>query len=598
MKQKLELTWIGKGDNPRLEPRILLPTATHGDASSGNMLIHGDNLLALKALEQDYAGKVKCIYIDPPYNTGNAFEHYDDGVEHSVWLNLMHARLVLLRSLLSKDGVIFVQIDDAEMAYLKVMMDEVFGRSNFINTVSVNMKNIAGASGGGEDKKLKKNVEYIHVYTKNYVEFSSFKSAYDYIPIHKLVESYREQGKSWKYTSVLVNPGEKNYIGSTVDGAGDEIKIFERLNPVFKSINQLIKEEKLTEKEVYKKYSKDCFQTAMPQSSIRPRVMEKVSDLNHVGDFYSIEYVPRSGKNKGMMYEQFYKGNSFRLLAWLKDVSEIKEGVLCKKELQGTYWDFTGETKNLTKEGSVQFPNGKKPEKLVSRCIKMATKPGDLVLDSFLGSGTTAAVAHKMNRRWIGIELGDHAQTHCVPRLQKVVNGEDAGGITKAVNWQGGGGFTVYELAPTLIVRDEYGIEVINPKYNPAMLAHAMAKHEGFNYAPDAQMYWKQGQSTENAYIYTTTQMLTVEKLDRIHEQMTETESLVICAGAFQTACRTRYPNITLKKIPKAVLGRCEFGKEDYSLNVEEIPGANSIDDAMTPADDAPTQTDLFSQAA
>ena len=157
--QKLELTWIGKGDEPKLEPRILVENSeySYGDPDSENMLIHGDNLLALKALEQDYTGKVKCIYIDPPYNTGNAFEHYDDGVEHSVWLNLMNQRLVILKSLLRDDGAIFVQIDDEEAAYLKVLMDEVFGRHNFINTVSVNMKNIAGASGGGEDKKLKKN---------------------------------------------------------------------------------------------------------------------------------------------------------------------------------------------------------------------------------------------------------------------------------------------------------------------------------------------------------------------------------------------------------------------------------------------------------
>ena len=188
-KQKLELTWIGKDREVNLEPRILVevPEKSYGDKNSENMLIHGDNLLALKALEQDYTGKIKCIYIDPPYNTGSAFEHYDDNVEHSTWLTLMRERLIILRNLLSEEGCIFVQIDDNEQAYLKVLMDEIFGRQNFVNMVSVNMKNIAGASGGGEDKKLKKNIEYMHVYAKNYEELPLFKNAYDYIPISEPV---------------------------------------------------------------------------------------------------------------------------------------------------------------------------------------------------------------------------------------------------------------------------------------------------------------------------------------------------------------------------------------------------------------------------
>ena len=396
---KLELTWIGKGEEPKLEPRILIenPEFNYGDPKSENMLIHGDNLLALKALEQDFTGKIKCIYIDPPYNTGNAFEHYDDGVEHSLWLSLMNQRLQFLKKLLSNDGVIFIQIDDEESAYLKVLMDEVFGRQNFINTISVNMKNIAGASGGGEDTRLKKNIEYIHIYCKNY-SLISFENVYDLKPIDKVVAEYRENDKSWKYTTVLYYEGDKEYLTSTVDGDGNEIKIFKRLNPVFKSINQLITEERLSEAEAYLKYASKLFQTAMPQSSIRPRVMEKVYEIGNPCDFYSIEYVPKTGRNKGKVYEQFYKGESFRLLAWLRDVSEEIDGVLYKKELQGTYWDFAGETKNLTKEGNVSFPNGKKPESLIKRIIEMSTNEGDIVLDSFLGSGTTCAVAHKLKR--------------------------------------------------------------------------------------------------------------------------------------------------------------------------------------------------------
>jgi len=426
---------------------------SYGDKDSGNLLIQGDNLHALKALLPYYRGQVKCIVIDPPYNTKSAFEHYQDSLEHSQWLDMIFPRLQLLRDLLSEEGSIWVTIDDNEAHYLKVIMDEIFGRGNYINTVSVNMKNIAGASGGGEDKRLKKNIEYVHAYAKNYSVLPLFKSSYDYIPIIELVESYREEGKSWKYTSVLVHEGDKKYIGSTVDGDGGEIKIFQRKNPIIKSINQIIKEEKISEEQAYTKYAKKIFQTAMPQSSIRPRVMEKVSELGSIEDLHSIEYVPRSGKNKDRVYEQFYKGDAFRLFAWLEDVSEEINGVLYKKELQGTYWNYASDTKNLTKEGNVQFQNGKKPEALIRRIIEMTTEPGDLVLDSFLGSGTTAAVAHKMNRRYIGIEMGEHAKTHCAARLKQVINGEQ-GGISKAVNWQGGGGFCFYKLGAALFAAD------------------------------------------------------------------------------------------------------------------------------------------------
>lgn len=583
--QKLELTWVGKYDEQQpLEPRILIenPEYSYGEVETGvlpngkpwkgNMLIHGDNLLALKALEQDYAGQVKCIYIDPPYNTGNAFEHYDDGVEHSIWLSLMRERLVLLRALLSEEGSIWIQIDDEEQAYLKVLCDEVFGRNNFVNMISVNMKNIAGASGGGEDKRLKKNCEYILVYAKNYLQLPIFSGAFDYEEISELVARYKRENISWKYSTAIVNRGDKEYIGSTVDGDGNEIKIFRRNGYVIKSINQITKDEKISEKEAYKKYAKSIFQTAMPQSSIRPRVMAKVAELGTSGDLFSIEYVPKTGRNKGVVYEQFYKGDTFRLFAWLSDVSEEIDGQLYKKTLQGTYWDYTAGTKNLTKEGSVEFPNGKKPEALIERIFNMATTQGDIVLDSFLGSGTTAAVAQKMGRRYIGVEMGNHAYTHCAVRLKKVIDGTDQGGISKAQNWKGGGGFRFYELAPSLLKEDKFGNLVINKEYNADMLAAAMAKQEGFTYEPSAEHYWKQGYSHESDYIYTTTQFMTVEGLAAIAEQMKEGESLLVCCTAFQKECRNAFPNITIKKIPQMLLGRCEFAHDDYSLNIVELP--------------------------
>lgn len=571
--QRLELTWIGKGEDPAIEPRILLhdPSKDYGDPSAENMLIHGDNLLALKALEQQYAGQVKCIYIDPPYNTGSAFDHYDDNLEHSTWLQLMKSRLEILKNLLSSKGSIFVQIDDEEYAYLKVLMDEVFGRSNYINTISVLMKNIAGASGGGEDKRLKKNIEYIVIYAKDYSEIEPFTPVYSYSPISKLVEEYREEGKSWKYTTALVNPGEKVYVGSTVDGDGNEIQIFRRDNYVTKSINALVREEGLTENQVYQKYAKCIFQTAMPQSSIRPRVMQKVQEIGMDGDLYSIEYVPKTGRNKGVIYEQFYKGENFRLFAWLKDVAVEMDGQLCKKDLQGTYWDFVGETKNLTKEGNVEFPNGKKAERLIERVLTLATQKGDLVLDSFLGSGTTAAVAHKMGRRYIGIELGDHCYTHCKPRLDRVIDGEQ-GGISKAVNWYGGGGYKFYELAPTLIVKDKYGNPVFSEQYSPEMLVAAVAKINGYHYAPDSETFWKQGFCQDNSFIYVTTQYLTGEVLDGIAAEVGAFENLLICAPAFDTGLNKRYENITVRKIPQSVLDKCQYGVDNYNLNIIDPP--------------------------
>jgi adenine-specific DNA-methyltransferase len=573
-QQKLELTWIGKGEEPTLEPRILIenPEYSYGDPDTENLLIHGDNLLALKALEQDYAGKVKCIYIDPPYNTGNAFEHYDDGIEHSIWLDLMHQRLELLKNLLSNDGTIFIQIDDEEAAYLKVLMDEVFGRQNFINTVSINMKNVAGASGGGEDKKLKKNIEYIHIYAKNYNTLPSFQGVYDYIPISELVEQYRNIGKSWKYTSVLWYEGNKNYIGSTVDGDGNEIKIYLREQPIFKSINQIIKEEDITEKEAYYKYANKIFEAKDAQSSIRQRIINARDTFSIKEDLISIEYVPKTGKNKGKLYEQFYKGEKCRLLAWLRDIGESIDGVLYKKNRLGTYWDATSTINNLNKEGGVNFPNGKKPESLISRILEMTTKPGDFVLDSFLGSGTTAATAQKMGRKFIGIEMGDQAYSHCKVRLEKVTDGEDTGGITKAVNWQGGSGFKFYELAPSLLNKDKYDNWVISKEYNPNMLAAAMAKQEGFSYAPNKETYWKQGYSAEQDFIFTTTQFVTVELLDQLQDQLLEGESLLICAKKFQPECNNKFKNIVLKKIPKMLLGKCEFGKDDYNLNIINPP--------------------------
>ena len=338
---RLELTWVGKYDEPVVEPRILLEDKdkSYGNLHSKNMLIHGDNLIALQALQQDFSGKIKCIYIDPPYNTGSAFDYYDDNLEHSIWLSLMKKRLVLLRELLSEDGTIWIQIDDEEQAYLKVLCDEVFGRGNFVNMISVNMKNIAGASGGGEDKRLKKNCEYILIYAKDYSLLPLFNGPYVYTEMSELIQQYFDEGKSWKYTSVLVNPGEKKYIGSTVDGDGNEIKVFRRIGVEMLSVNQLAKREGLTLKEAYQKYGISVFRTTNAQTSIRTRIINYRRENAITDQVLSIEYVPRTGKNRGKIYEQFYKDDVCNLFVWLRDTSEVIDGELYKKDLQGTYWE-------------------------------------------------------------------------------------------------------------------------------------------------------------------------------------------------------------------------------------------------------------------
>ncbi|WP_204352507.1 site-specific DNA-methyltransferase [Aggregatibacter kilianii] len=443
------LNWAGKSEAYRVLQEQTHKTLTpqplesvNFDASQ-NIFIEGENLDVLKVLQKSYFNSIKMIYIDPPYNTGNDFVYNDNfrqdlkdyqeqsgeldeegklklafkknnkenGHFHSKWLNMMLPRLHLAKNLLKEDGVIFISIDDNEQAQLKLLCDEVFGEENFVNSIAINMKNIAGASGGGEDKRLKKNVEILLVYVKSYENFKGFKNVYEYIEISDLVEEYKKIGKSWKYTSVLVDDGKANYVCSTVDGDGNEIKIYSRENYEIKSVSELSKLENLPETEVYKKYASKIFQTAMPQSSIRPRVMRAISELGIKSELFSIKYVPRSGKNKGIVYEQFYKGDSFRLFAWLRDVSEEINGVLYKKEMQGTYWDFVSETKNLTKEGNIPFPNGKKPVALLKRLLEMQDDKDCLILDFFCGSGTTAHSVMALNsqdqgkRKYICVQL-------------------------------------------------------------------------------------------------------------------------------------------------------------------------------------------------
>lgn len=568
-KQKLELTWIGKDREVNLEPRILVevPEKSYGDKNSENMLIHGDNLLALKALEQDFTEKIKCIYIDPPYNTGSAFEHYDDNVEHSKWLSLMKQRLEILKNLLSNEGCIFVQIDDNEQAYLKVMMDEIFGRQNFVNCIAVKMSEASGVKMAHTDKRLPKLKEYILFYKKSEIPVLSPEK----IPLENWNNEYKHiltnisDEDIYKLKSIICKNGNSENDIKDCNEILKKAKI-ETLTNYFLKNN--IPQNKQTEWKFQNAYkiiqavgSSSVFNLAKTQPKLEQDIAAALS-------------------NTGLVY--LYKVN-FDINAKQPRVQVIfaDDNLL---QNPGDFWQDIKTTGAVANEGGVLFPNSKKPELLIKKILTMVTNEGDIVLDSFLGSGTTAAVAHKMGRKWIGIELGDHCYTHCEPRLQKVVDGTDQGGISKAVNWKGGGGYKFYELAPSLLKKDEFDNWIIEPKYDAEMLAEAMAKHEGYKFSPDEANIYKQGKSTEKDFIFTTTQFLSVELLNKIHDKFEEDESLLICATHFEEGVGSAYSNITVKKIPQMLLDRCEFGKLEYNLNILEEA---QPEDFESPEDDS-----------
>ena len=555
-KQKLELTWIGKHKRPKLEPRILLEdaeksyharTRTENDLFD-NRLIFGDNLLALKALEQEFTGKVKCVFIDPPYNTGSAFSHYDDGLEHSIWLGLMRDRLEIIRRLLADDGSLWITIDDNEAHYLKVLCDEVFGRGNFVaNCIWQKKYTIAN-----DAKWLSNNHDHILVYAKNRELWKPNKL----LRTEEMNSRYKNPDNHpkgpWKATPLHAKSGSsssKNFSFTFKNGIvwSPPIGTFSRFSE--ETLRRMDENNEIW-------FGKD--------GKSLPAKKTFLSDLSN------------EGTPSPTLWLHMETGNNH----------EARE-----------------EIKKFNLEDPFATP---KPEKLLERIIHLATNPGDLVLDSFAGSGTTGAVAHKMGRRWIMVELGEHCHTHIIPRLQKVIDGDDPGGISKAVNWRGGGGFRYFRLAPTLIVNDKWGNPIINPDYNPEMLAEALSKLEGFRYQPAQDIWWQHGRSSENDFIYVTTQNLSLVQLQALAEEVGPERSLLVCCSAWRgiTAEESlkRFPNLTLKKIPKMILARCEWGHDDYSLNVKNLPLA-----APEPEEKAATpgrgrqrderQADLFAES-
>ena len=556
MKQKLELTWIGKETRPKLEPRILLEEpeksyhakrrVTDNDIFD-NRLIFGDNLLALKALEAEFAGKVKCVFIDPPYNTGSAFTHYDDGVEHSIWLSLMRDRLEIIRRLLSEDGSLWITIDDNEAHYLKVLCDEIFGRANFVANIVWQKTHT---------RENRTDISTVHdnvlVFAINRVRWKAIRNP---LPASEAqVERYTNPDSDPR------GPWASLPAHAKAEKGRRQAQFFTITTPSGRRIDPPPGRCWL--------YTEDRFR-------------EMVAD-NRIWFGADGGNAPRVKK--------------FR--------SEVQVGLV-----PSTIWPYTevGTTGSAKAQLVSLFPgetpfSTPKPEQLIGRVVEIATNPGDLVLDSFAGSGTTGAVAHKMGRRWIMVELGEHCHTHIIPRLQKVIDGEDAGGITEAVGWKGGGGFRYYRLAPSLLEKDKWGNWVINGNYNAAMLAEALCKLEGFTYAPSDSVYWQHGRSTERDFVYVTTARLTHEQLQQLSDEVGPERTLLVLCTAFR-AKADRFPNLTVKKIPKQVLSRCEWGHDDYSLRVENLPEAPSpapIDTvpATRRSRSAPGQAALFDEEA
>ncbi|MCX7166459.1 MAG: site-specific DNA-methyltransferase [Rhodocyclales bacterium] len=419
------LDWVNKAQATQVAaavPYHLLEfQSAHGDGNAENLLIQGDNLLALKALLPFYRGQVKCIYIDPPYNTQSAFEHYDDKLEHSQWLSMMHPRLVLLRDLLAEDGTIWVSIDDREAHYLKVLMDEVFGRTSFISSVVW----IKTSSVHNNAEFFSSMNDTIHVFAKS-LSLCKFRriprserNASDY------TNPDSDSRGAWASSPLHVSltSGQR---GAQFARTGTSSGLFPIVNPHGETIWP-------------------------PKGRAWAYATETIASFQNDNRIWW----GADGRNQPRLKRFF---------------SELKEGVVPTTvwghEDVGHNQEAKKETAALLLDEDTDLFSTPKPERLIQRILHIATNPNDLVLDSFLGSGTTAAVAHKMNRRWIGIEMGEHAVTHCLPRLEKVGAGE-TGGISAAVGWQGGGGFRFHRLGEAVFDADGG----INPAVRFASLA-------------------------------------------------------------------------------------------------------------------------------
>ncbi len=438
-----DFTWVGKRAalqeaaapiNKTLRP---CPEESVDWEHTQNLYIEGDNLEVLKLLQNSYMGKVKMIYIDPPYNTGNDFlyndnttcsiEEYEisegnfdesgnrfrknlntDGRFHSKWCSNIYARLMIARTLLTEDGAIFISIDDSELQNLIKICNEVFGESNYLNTISVKAKSSSGASGGGEDRKLKKNIEYILVYVKSQ-SFSAFNNAYNITPLEKYIQERKDAGKNFAYTSVLVNSGTEEYLTTVKDGQGEDIKLYKVTGYETKSVSELSRQMGISQMEVYNRFIDKIFTLENAQTSIRDRVLNGAGSED---DYIIAKYKPISGRNKGILTSVGFMGRTKRLVSFLNVLCEVKDGKVYKKDKVGTLWDDLSWS-SLHTEACVPYPNAQKPLGLLQRLIEMQTEDDSIILDFYAGSCTTAHASiiknnlDKGNRRFIVVQIDE-----------------------------------------------------------------------------------------------------------------------------------------------------------------------------------------------
>jgi adenine-specific DNA-methyltransferase len=449
--------------------------------------------------------------------------------------------LEIIRRLLCEDGSLWITIDDNEAHYLKILCDEVFGRLNFVA-----------------------NIVWEKVYTPK-SNSRGLSSDHDHILVFSKTPRWLESG--WNML-----PRNEDQQGRFRNPDNDP-------DGPWRTYPLDVRTEDSARREKYR------YEVTLPSG-------RKVK--------------PSPGRHWALPKEDFERQHALGEIYFGKDgdamptkkiyLKNAKPGVIAR-----TWWTYkeVGGNQDAKREILALFGDSgfitPKPEALLHRILTLATNPGDLVLDSFAGSGTTGAVAHKMGRRWIMVELGEHCHTHIIPRLKKVIDGEDKGGVTEAVGWQGGGGFRYFKLAPSLLETDKWGREVISKAYNAEMLAEALCKIEGFTYAPSDAVYWQHGHSTERDFIYVTTQTLGAEQLQQLSEEVGPDRSLLVLCSAFR-GNMDRWPNLTVKKIPNHIRSRCEWGHDDYSLNVENLPKAPSRPEPEAPArvKAAAGQPDLF----
>ena len=424
---------------------------TPGGFDSENLYIEGDNLEVLKLLQETYLGKIKMIYIDPPYNTGNDFVYEDDfaqsteeylansgqfddggnrlvantennGRFHTDWLNMIYPRLRIAKDLLTPDGVIFISIDDNELENLKKICDEIFGASNFVNIISLKTKDSSGASGGGEDRRLKKNIEFVLCYAKG--DFTGFKELYRPVEIGQFLSEMEASNRSFKYTTVFTNFGKKEYVKTIKDGSGQDMIIYKHTGYETKSLKKISQEENCSIIDVFYRYLDRICTTENAQTSIRTRI--KKATMGDDG-LFSVEYMPISGRNKNKLTTIYFVGEQKRLVSWF-DVLCIKEnGIIYKKEKVGTFWSGFN-WNNVAREGGVPYPNGKKAVAFVEQLCKVGTTvdEDDIVLDFFSGSATTAHAVMNCNNRDGGNRKFIMVQLPEIPELSSVEYDFDA----------------------------------------------------------------------------------------------------------------------------------------------------------------------------